>query len=275
MGALRRWLSKAYYAGPELADAVDVCQRLSRQDLSATIGYWPDHDAAPKDVADAYLAGIARVAVQGLNSTISVKPMVMNFDRDLIAEITDRAASAGVGIHHDSRGIEFADPTFDLLAAFAGHKASIGCTLPGAWQRSPSDADRAVELGLNVRVVKGMWRDPEHPGINFREGYLAVIDRLCGRARHVGVATHDAWLAREALGRLVDSGTPCELEQLFGLPTRETLRVAQQLGVATRVYIPYGNSWLPYALSRAVRRPRMLLWLLRDAVFGRWSYRLK
>ena len=272
---LKSKLSRAYFAGPELTDAVRVCQRLSRHGLSGTIGYWPNHDDTPRVVADAYLAGIDAISEAELDCSIPIKAMTMDFNRDLITEITDRAASVGVGIHHDSRAIEFADPTFEQVSTFAGHGATIGCTLPGVWPRSTADTDLVSELGVNVRVVKGMWRDPEHLDIKGRQGYLAVIDRLCGRAHHVGVATHDKWLAREALQRLTDSGTACELEQLFGLPTRETLRVAKDFGVRVRFYIPYGKSWVPYAFSRALRRPRILFWILRDLILGHWSYLLK
>lgn len=275
MNALGRKLGRSYFAGSELEDALRVCERLSRDGFAGSIGYWPNSDDTPRVVADAYLAGIDAIAGRGLDSTVSIKAMVMDFDHDLISEITDRAAAAGIGIHYDSRSIEFADRTFDVVSAFAAHPEAIGCTLPGAWPRSIDDTDRVSDLGVNVRVVKGMWRDPEHPKLNLREGYLAVIDRLCDRAHHVGVATHDAWLAREALQRLTSSGTACELEQLFGLPTRETLRVARQFGVPIRFYIPYGNSWVPYAFSRAWRRPRMMLWILRDLLLGHWSYLAK
>jgi proline dehydrogenase len=275
LNRLAKKLSRSYYAGPELTDAVSVCQRLSRKGMPCTIGYWPNQDDTPQVVADAYLAGIDAIKDAGLDCSISVKAMVMDFNRDLITRIIDKAASVGVGIHYDSRELEFADPTNELLSAFAGRGATIGCTLPGIWPRSIADADLASELGVNVRVVKGMWRDPEHLDIKARQGYLEVIDRLCGRAHQVGVATHDKWLAREALQRLTDSNTACELEQLFGLPTRETLRVAKDFGVRVRFYIPYGNSWLPYALSRALRRPRILFWVARDLMLGHWSYLLK
>jgi hypothetical protein len=116
---LKAMLSRSYYAGPELANAVRVCQRLSRQGMSGTIGYWPSRDDTPRVVADAYIAGIDAVAAAGLNCSISIKAMVMDFNRKLITEITERAASAGVGIHYDSREIEFADPTFELVTAYA------------------------------------------------------------------------------------------------------------------------------------------------------------
>jgi len=272
---LRNWLTRAYAAGPELSDAVRMCRRLSQQGVSGDICYWAGDDDTPRYVADAYLAAIRTMARERLDCTISIKAMVLGFDRDLVAEVVGMGKEAGIGIYFDSRAFELADQVLELVTESAQHNPQIGCAIPGRWQRSLHDADLAVALGLNVRVVKGQWADPEQPNIDLREGFLAVVDRLAGRARHVAVATHDPLLAREALRRLIDAGTPCELELLLGLPMRAATQAASDLGVRTRVYIPYGHSWVPYALSWAMKNPRVFWWIITDAVFGRRSSFLK
>jgi hypothetical protein len=100
-------------------------------------------------------------------------------------------------------------------------------------------------------------------------GFLAVIDRLAGRACYVAVATHDPWLAGEALKRLRSAHTPCGLELLFALPTRKPIQQAQAAGVAARFYVPYGHALLPYRLSELSRVPRILGWILYDLLLGR------
>ena len=52
---------------------------------------------------------------------------------------------------------ETVDDTFNLIGKARDIYAKLGCTLPGRWRRSLSDADRAIEMGLRVRVVKGQW----------------------------------------------------------------------------------------------------------------------
>jgi proline dehydrogenase len=145
--------------------------------------------------------------------------------------------------------------------------------LPGRWRRSLDDVERAIELGLRVRVVKGEQEDPAGGEMEPRAGVLAVVDRLAGRASAVAVATHDPDLAAEALRRLRAAGTFCELELLFGLPLGAPLAVARAAGVTTRLYVPYGHSWLPYRLSQAADNPGMLWWAARDLVLGR-AFRL-
>lgn len=272
---LRRWIRKSYFAGPELGDAINACEYFSEKGMSATAGYWPGNDDTPRFVADAYLAAIDAVAANNLDCSISTKVMELDFDPDLVTEIADRAAAASVGLHFDSRAPELADQTFEMISACTRHELSVGCTLPGRWKRSLEDAELAIRLGTNVRVVKGQWIDPGHPDIDLRQGYLDVIDRLSGRVQHVGVATHDPWLAEKALHRLLEDGTACELEQLFGLPARETTSIARNLGVPIRMYIPYGNSWVPYVNAWVRKNPRVLWWIARDLLFGRWSHLIK
>jgi proline dehydrogenase len=125
-----------------------------------------------------------------------------------------------------------------------------------------------VAYRLRVRVVKGQWEDSRQP-LEPRRGFMSVIERLAGRAAHVAVATHEARLAHEALTRLAASGTPAELELLYGLPLGAVMNVANRLRVPVRLYVPYGHAWLPYALANARRNPRVLLWLLEDAMRGR------
>ena len=115
-----------------------------------------------------------------------------------------------------------------------------------------------------MRVVKGEWPDAQAPNRDLRAGYLEVIDRLAGRARHVSVASHDVPLADEAIRRLRAAGTPCNLELLFGLPLRASLAAARQQQVDVSIYVPYGKGYLPYALSKVLRDPRRWLWLARD-----------
>jgi len=260
---LRR-ASRAYVAGPELADAMRACRRFAGQSCSATVCFWDGAEDSPSETAGKYLATIDRVAGEKLDCYVSVKAPPLEFSSALFGRIFDRARERKVGIHFDSLWPESADPTFALIRELLPRHASVGCTLPGRWRRSISDADEAVELGLNVRVVKGQWVDPDEPGIDPRAGFLDVVGRLAGRCKQVRVATHNPVLARAALARLRESGTPCELELLFGLPARRALAVAADMSVPVRFYVPYGHAWLPYALRQATKNPRIAWWVFRD-----------
>jgi proline dehydrogenase len=187
----------------------------------------------------------------------------------LLAEVADRARRGGIRLHFDSLWPETAEPTRQTIEQLRDKGCgSIGYTLATRWKRCLEDARWASERQLYVRVVKGQWPCPQNPNVDLRKTYLSAIDQLAGRARFVAVGSHDAPLAREALGRLRQAGTPCELELLHGLPMRKSLAMAREMGVAVRVYVPFGRSHLPYAVGKAMKNPRMIWWLARDLVGG-------
>jgi proline dehydrogenase len=157
---------------------------------------------------------------------------------------------------------------FATIEKALGHHSDLGCTIPGRWRRSLKDAHTAIDWKLRVRVVKGQWSDPLQPDMDMRAGFLKVIDELRGRASCVAVASHDIPLAREALCRLMDAGTPAELELLHGLPRRNAVKMARELGVPVRFYVPQGKAWLPYLLKQARKNPRVVGWFARDLVCG-------
>ena len=269
--------SAAYVAGPELQDAIAACNKFSLQGANSTVGYWDSGAEEPRAVADTYLAALAAILQMrgsaneqtGSNSYLSIKAPALGLSSSLVKEVVVRGHEAGIGIHFDSLGLDAVDRTFALIGEAVQSSSRVGCTLPGRWHRSAADADTIVDLGIRVRVVKGQWADPDYPNIDLRSGYLATIDKLAGRATHVAVATHDPRLAAESLRRLQAAGTSCELELLFGLPMNAVRKVAAQAGVKVRVYIPYGESYLPYALSQVRKKPQILWWVIRDAAISK------
>jgi proline dehydrogenase len=260
--------ARSYVAGTELSDAIGFARSIAADGMSSTIAYWNALAEDPASVCAAHLSAIDGVADAGTKTYISIKAPALSMSWNFTDAIARRCRDRGIGLHFDSLGLEQQTSTLDLIEQLAPTGASLGCTLPGRFQQSLNDAERAIAHRLRVRVVKGQWADTQH-AIEPRLGFMALIERLAGRAAHVAVATHDPGLAEEALARLTTRGTPAELELLLGLPVHGARKVARRLNVPVRIYIPYGYAWLPYSLSAVRRNPRVLLWILGDAARGR------
>ena len=256
-----RLAARTYIAGPDLGDALEVGRRAERRGLATAIGFW-DGGEAPRAVADAYLRALDGMAGACLDAYLSIKAPAIAFSPALFAEVLERSARHGTRVHLDAQTPGAVDGGLALLAGAAPHPPGLGCTLPARWRRSRADAEAAVELRLAVRLVKG--EEPGRQDIDPCRGMLALVDQLAGRARHVAVATHDTALARQAMARLSAAGTPCELELLFALPLRASVRVAREAGVGARLYVPYGQPRLPYRLSQAREHPEVLWRIARD-----------
>ncbi|MRG93209.1 hypothetical protein [Polyangium spumosum] len=263
-GPLERRAGRAYFAGPKVADALSVSQGFWDAGMGVVICFWNGEGASPRTVANRCLTALEAFAEAEGDHYLAIKAPSLGFSRELVGEIVASAARGSVRVHFDAQRPEAVERTRKLAESVMGSGATIGFTLPGRFARSARDAAWAARRGLPVRVVKGQVPDPAAPGLDPRAGFLAVVDALAGKARHVGVASHDATLVREALERLVSNGTPCELELLLGLPFGPALREARTFGVPARIYVPFGEARLPYHITEARRNPRVFAWLARD-----------
>jgi proline dehydrogenase len=183
--------------------------------------------------------------------------------------LRDQSRNCRVPLNFDALEISSASPTLDFIAAHTDPRIDeVGIVLPSRWRRSLEDADRANDLGLVVRVVKGQSADPAEPDRDPRHGFTEVITKLAGRARCVRVASHNALVARESLSLLRAAGTRAELELLYGLPLGNQLALAREFNVPVRVYVAFGHAFLPYAMQSLRRHPGGVLRLLREAARG-------
>jgi proline dehydrogenase len=257
--------ARAYVPGPRLDDALAEARRLARWQIGATIGYFCAAHETPREVADACLNSIPELARLEPCGVLSLRATALACDPVLLREVLACAAMHQVPVQLDAQSTESVDAVLDLAEAGLVTHRDIGVTLPGRWLRSRADADRACELGLRVRIVKGQLPDPRQPQFDECVGFLALVNRVAGKAAFVSVASHDAALARTALSRLKAAGTPCELELMQGLPRQGAMLVARDLGVRMRTYVPFGEACTPYTLGSAARNPRVVWWALRDS----------
>ncbi len=253
--------ARPYVGGDTVGEALFVVDRLAREGFGATLGYWDRGRDTARQIADLYHNAIECLSLQDRDCYISLKPPPLRYSQDLARELAAAAAAQTLRLHCDSHGADVADLSNEMLEAMAEKldPSRLGTTLPGRWSRSLRDADWAVACGFRVRVVKGQWPDPAEPQRDIHTGYLAVIGRLAGRARHVSVATHDFDLARRSITVLQGAGTPCDIELLLGMPARPLVAWAKQNGVGIRIYVPYGAGFVPNAIGILKRNPHLLL----------------
>jgi len=256
----RAWLRDMRYRLPGLIerhvageDAASAARSLRRLGSPTTAGYFHRERATPDEIAATYrdLAG----RITGREPLLALKAPALGFDEALIGGI----AASGVPLVFDSLTEPHAERTLALAEKFAA-----GTALPARWRRSAGDAQRLRDGPCRIRLVKGEWPDPQGDVADTAEAYLGLVRLLAGRKAVVGIATHDPALAEGALRVLVEAGTPCELEQLRGLPRRRTSAIARKLGVPVRLYYAFGPGWWPYAADKALARPYLPLWALRD-----------
>ena len=145
-------------AGPELSDAIRVCQRAALRGWSTTIGPWDGREDAPETTAAKYCSAVRVIAQERLDCYLSLKLPALRFDRVLLETVLECASVHGVRVHFDSLGPETASDSLTLLERAARRHRNLSYTLPSRWRRSHDDADTILRLGIPVRVVKGTGR---------------------------------------------------------------------------------------------------------------------
>lgn len=264
--SVMRRASDRYAAGDSLGDAISVAKQADSLGYNSTVCYWHVSLEDPEKVCQHYLTTLDRIAAERLDCNMALKVPGLWERQDLIEAVVQKARALDIGIEIDSHEPEKADDVIRSVSALDPEKITVA--IPGRWTRSLEMAEWAIEQGLAVRVVKGGWVDPAQPRLDPHKGYRDVVARLAGRCREVAVATHHPELAEHCFEVLSSAGTPMFQQLVYGLPMKAVSEVASKRDIPTRVYIPYGHAWVPYAIGRALREPKIFYWLARDLVTG-------
>lgn len=249
------WLVEGWLKGPDAGDTARLAGRVAARGQSVTVGYFSPHGVPHARIVAAYRDFAASAAKAGIDACLSIKAPKLDFEPAALRQIAD----LGLPLVFDAHGPELADATHAAAAA-----VGAGLVLPARWQRSIADAQIWRDRPVRIRVVKGEWPDLAGDPADRSAAFLTLIKGLSGRSAPVGVATHDPELAAAALALLGESGTPCELELLRGLPRRRCEAAARKIGVPVRLYLPFGGGWWSYAIDSALERPHLPWWWLKD-----------
>ena len=280
LSPLYRRAGSAYLVGRDRADAIALAERLVAAGNDVTLGYWPLKGEPLDSVTAEELETIEALAAHGSRATVALKMPNLCFDPTAVKRLAVRAAETGVRLAFDAHAPGDAERTLELARAARAVGADTGVVLPCRWARSLSDAVRAGEDGLWVRLVKGQWPDDVAGGgprseAALRSSFLAVLDRLIAHGVPVSVATHDAVLLQRALDRMAAAGVAGEAELLLGLPVGRALAVVGRRAGHVRYYIGFGHPGLPYPFASILQRPRLAWNLTLGLLLGSRNQRIQ
>jgi proline dehydrogenase len=271
-----------YIAGPTLADAVAVVRRLNGDGKLATVDVLGEEIAdeeTTRAIARLYRDVFDAIERDRLDASVSVKLTALGLDlsydlcRENLVAVVDAADGLGNFVRID---MEDSATTSDTLRIYRelredGHE-NVGIVLQAYLRRTVDDVHALADLRPNVRLCKGIYREPA--AISFtgyeavRANFVRCLDALLAASAYVGVATHDEWLIGEALRRFdILDLKPLQYEFQMLLGVREG-RAAELVGDGrrVRVYVPFGEQWRAYSLRRLQENPALAGSIARDVV---------
>jgi proline dehydrogenase len=277
-----RLISARYIAGTELDDALEVVRGLNADGKMATVDVLGEEITSPDEaraIARMYGEVFDTISEQDLDSNVSVKltALGLNLGHDLCREnlelVLGAAATHGNFVRIDMEDSSTTDDTLALYRELreAGHD-NVGIVLQACLRRTHDDIRALADLGLNVRLCKGIYVEPPelaYQGFEeVRESFMQALELLFDAGAYVGIATHDDWLVSASqkvvhargLGRY-----EYEFQMLLGVrPRMGDLLVAD--GNRLRIYVPFGSHWYAYSMRRLQENPRLAGYIAFDTI---------
>ncbi|HYX86916.1 MAG TPA: proline dehydrogenase family protein [Gaiellales bacterium] len=279
---LVRRFADRYMAGETLEQAVETVRRLNRDGVMATVdvlGEFIRREDEAEATATAYEQVLDAIAAERLDANISVKLSALGIELDpTVADRTLRrllvsAERHGIFVRIDMEHSGLTDQTLALYRTLRGEgRDGIGVVLQAYLRRTMDDVAAIADLVPNVRVVKGIYVEPEE--IAYQDpaavngNFMRIVERLLDGGSYVAVATHDRALVEEMLG-LVDRrslpGDAYEFQMLLGV-TESLRRRLVDAGHRMRVYVPFGRAWYGYSVRRLKENPSIAGYVARDVL---------
>lgn len=286
-------LSAPYIAGDSLDSAIATVSSLAERGMGSTLDVLGEAISRREEAEatrDAYLAAIERLdqldAPDRLVRNVSVKltALGLGIDDRLVYDNVDAIAAAmqriGGFVRVDMEDSPYTDATLELFRSLrASGRDNLGIVVQSYLKRSRADVEQLAAEGARVRVVKGIYVEPE--AIAWRDmetinrSYLDLCRILAEAGCHAAYATHDDHLIGGCLDlveRMSLDHDRYEFQMLLGVREQRRDDLVDQ-GHPMRVYVPYGAKWYEYSVRRLRENPRVAGHVAKATLDG-WRRRL-
>ncbi len=275
-------VAKRYVAGEEVADAVRTIRDLNAEGAMATVDVLGEEVREPSKAEAAveqYLGLLETINREKIDANVSIKPTMLGLkiDEEMccshIRTIVTKAAELDNFVRIDMEDHTCTDTTLEIYRRLLGDVGHVGVVLQAYLHRTADDIKDLLPLQPNIRLCKGIYREPRtiawQQYETVRANFISTMERLLTGGAYVGIATHDAhlvWAGMAAADRLGLDPMDYEFQMLLGVDP-ELRRIILGRGYRLRVYVPFGRDWYPYSMRRLRENPTVAHHVIR-AMFG-------
>ncbi len=268
-----------YIAGERLEDAVRVVRYLNARGMMATIDILGE-DVSTMEEADQAREACAQVLKtiqeERLRSTLSIKltQFGLKIDNRLCYENVKKALQIakayGNFVRIDMEDSSITDATLRIHEKLGAEGfENVGVVIQACLRRSEEDVRKLMRAKAKVRLVKGIYEEPETIAFKGREeirrNYLKLLRMLLEARCFVAIATHDDFLLNGALRFIREMNLPqdsYEFQMLYGVKPKLRDQILAR-GHRMRIYVPFGTHWYFYSMRRFQENPQRVRYILR------------
>ncbi len=274
------FVASRYVAGDTLADAAQCIRELNRNRFCATADVLGEHihDLSETELpVRMYLDLIEKIAAEQLDCGISLKLSQLGLELDEAAawrnfeRILMRVREKDVFLRIDMEDSSLTDKTLEIFKRARSLYANIGIVLQACLFRSLDDLEYLLPLGVNVRICKGIYKEPaeiaHQSKAEINRNFMEMVSTCLNADGYAAIATHDLDLIHKCESFIRERRIPnkhFEFQALLGVPVQNTLKRLVQDGRKVRLYVPYGRDWYAYSLRRLRENPDIAGYVFRD-----------
>tara|TARA_Y100001938_G_scaffold125098_1_gene175690 strand:+ start:1821 stop:2663 length:843 start_codon:yes stop_codon:yes gene_type:complete len=219
----------------ELSTDVDDCHRATRQYLEIINYYWDKK---------------INISIKPSQLGILINPFISYHNLDLIAKAASRY---GHTIRLDMEDSSVTEATRNQAISLNKKYGNVGVAIQANLHRTEEDLKILIDNNVSVRLVKGAYKESEDIAYQdeFSVGssffhYAATL--YSSKSKNPAIATHDEELL-EDIEELIPNPSYFDYELLYGI-RRDLQKSLLNKQYCVRIYIPFGEQWLPYTLRR-------------------------
>ena len=276
------FIARRFVAGEDFKQAAPKVKELNQRGLTATLdllGENVDDRKLAEQTVDEYIDLIRNIRDDGLKSSISIKLTMMGLDidrdftRDNLFRLLEVARKEDQFVRIDMEGSDYTQVTLDLFKeAYQKFGKHVGIVIQAYLHRTEKDIAELAELGADVRLCKGAYKEPERIALQnmpaIREAFKEQAATLMQHTAYPRIATHDDelinWTKNYAAENKIGKAR-FEFQMLYGL-RQDTCEQLVADGYNVRVYVPYGTMWMPY-FTRRLRERKENIWFILSTMF--------
>ena len=274
--------AKKYVAGPKLEDAIRVVQELNSKGIMATMDVLGESITKKSEAEETKKHCFDMLDVikkYNLDANVSIKPtsLGLNLDKEFcynqIEEIVKKAKEYNNFIRIDMEDTPYTDSTFNILKRIREKYDNVGVVVQAYLRRTYDDILKLNKEGVNYRLCKGIYVEPEHLAYKgrqeVRENFVKILDQMLSDGNYVGIATHDDYLIKESYRLIEEKNLPkdkYEFQMLYGVTEHLRDKINAD-GHRIRIYVPWGEHWYAYSIRRLQENPQVA-WYITKSIFS-------
>ncbi len=286
--------ARRFIAGETLEEALASVAPLSQQGQPVILNHLGENVSTPEEARQAgksYVEMLRALHKAGIRANIAVKltQLGLDFDRALCLNLACEIAAAAAAIQNtieiDMEGSPYTETTLEIYENVQKTYGNAGVAIQAYLRRSEGDIIRLAPVNPKIRIVKGAYREPASLAFpqktevdaNYRKlldlmfAQIAASTAGAAGGASVAIGTHDPALVDYASAQIRRLGLPAakyEFQMLLGIRRDLQQRIVAE-GHPFRIYVPFGEAWVPYFMRRLSERPANLFFVVRSLLAER------